>query len=293
MDAHLRAIAPASATGRTSRSPHDRDGQPHAAAAAAVGRSARRRSARDTSARNARRAGRVQCSTIARSFARSMVSTRGERRRAGTSAARSSRAAERTRLAARARGRRAKRSISSTTRGVAATSRPCGRMNAWMNRRALCALRAVRRPAAAPAAPTCSSSVGGQVQQPALDVLEMLEVQRAFLRRGELLGLHRIDRPADDARLDHRARVDADDGLGVVHRVEVVGARAPPIGLTPAFGQNATLLELGGQIHALATARAFCGCGRTSTPAARSRGSRAGRESPRSTGARTRLRTGR
>ena len=60
-------------------------------------------------------------------------------------------------------------------------------MNPWMNPRARC------RSAPSP----CQQlrelrdvlvEVRRQVQQPALDVLQMLEVQRAFLRRGELLG---------------------------------------------------------------------------------------------------------
>ena len=64
----------------------------------------------------------------------------------------------------------------------------------------------------------------GLEHEPAVDVLQMLEVQRAFLRRGEFFGLHRVDGPADDAGLDHGAGIHADDRLGVVDGVEVVAA---------------------------------------------------------------------
>jgi hypothetical protein len=63
------------------------------------------------------------------------------------------------------------------------------------------------------------------VQKAAFDVLQMLKVQRAFLRGRELLRFDRVHRPADDARLDHRARIHADNRFGVVHRIEVVVAR--------------------------------------------------------------------
>src|SRR6185295_17439352 len=51
------------------------------------------------------------------------------------------------------------------------------------------------------------------------------EVQRAFLRSRELRHPERIHQPSDDPRFDQRARVDADDGMGVVYRVVVLAAR--------------------------------------------------------------------
>ena len=53
---------------------------------------------------------------------------------------------------------------------------------------------------------------------------QVVEVNRPFLRAGELLRQHREHRPADDRRLDHRARVDADHRGRVIDRVEEVGA---------------------------------------------------------------------
>ncbi len=48
---------------------------------------------------------------------------------------------------------------------------------------------------------------------------QVMEVQRAFLRPAELTR-QREDRAPDDRGFDHRARVDADDRGGVIHRVE-------------------------------------------------------------------------
>ena len=64
-----------------------------------------------------------------------------------------------------------------------------------------------------------------QPQQAAVDVLEVLEVQRAVLLPGEFGVGDGEDRPPDDPRFDQRARVHAHDRHAVVHRVEVLGAR--------------------------------------------------------------------
>ena len=53
-------------------------------------------------------------------------------------------------------------------------------------------------------------------QQTAIDVLQMLEVKRPLLLAGEFVGEDGVDRAANDARFDERARVDADDGNAVV-----------------------------------------------------------------------------
>ena len=65
----------------------------------------------------------------------------------------------------------------------------------------------------------------GHVQQAAVLVEQVVEVQRAFLRAGVFGHSHREHRMADDARLDLRAGVDADRGGRVIHRVEVVVLR--------------------------------------------------------------------
>ena len=82
-------------------------------------------------------------------------------------------------------------------------------------------------------------------EQPAVDVLEMLEVQRPFLLPGELVRQHGVHRPADDARLDQRARVHADDRDAVEHRVEVVGARLGVDRVRPAARPDAHRVVLG------------------------------------------------
>src|SRR5581483_11100140 len=56
-------------------------------------------------------------------------------------------------------------------------------------------------------------------------VLEVVEVQRALLRLAELVREDGVHRPPDDGALDLGARVDPDDGGGVVDRVEVVVPR--------------------------------------------------------------------
>ena len=64
------------------------------------------------------------------------------------------------------------------------------------------------------------------VQQAAVDVEQVVEVNRPFLvvLRNALVehGVHRL---ADDRRFEKRARVQADDGSAVVHRIEVVVLR--------------------------------------------------------------------
>jgi len=67
--------------------------------------------------------------------------------------------------------------------------------------------------------------IGGDMEQSAVDGLQMPEVQRAFLGLAELRGQQRVDTAADDRALDLRARVHADDGGAVMNRVEVLGAR--------------------------------------------------------------------
>ena len=55
----------------------------------------------------------------------------------------------------------------------------------------------------------------------------MLEVQRPFLLTSEFVGEHSVDRAPDDSGFDERARVDADNGDAVIHRVVVVRPRFP------------------------------------------------------------------
>ena len=52
-------------------------------------------------------------------------------------------------------------------------------------------------------------------------------MQRPLLRIPELVGEQRVHRAADDRALDLGAGIDADDGAGVVDRVEVVAAARP------------------------------------------------------------------
>jgi hypothetical protein len=66
---------------------------------------------------------------------------------------------------------------------------------------------------------------GRDREQAAVNVFQMLEVQRPFLLAGEFVGQHGVDRTADDSGLDERAGVDANDGDAVIHRVVVVGPR--------------------------------------------------------------------
>ena len=78
------------------------------------------------------------------------------------------------------------------------------------------------------------------LDEPAADLPQVAVVEHAALRRGELGDGDRVDGLADDARLDHRARVHAEDDRAVVDRVEVVGARRPPRPATRPLAARAT-----------------------------------------------------
>ena len=98
-----------------------------------------------------------------------------------------------------------------------------GRMKLPMNRCDLCA-RALR--ISQPVAQLPDVFVDRRRDPHTTAVLgqQVVEVNRAFLRACKLLGQHREHRPADDRRLDHRARIDADDRRRVIDRVEEIGA---------------------------------------------------------------------
>ena len=79
---------------------------------------------------------------------------------------------------------------------------------------------AVERPA--PAARRAPRACRPTCRWPNSVVGEVAEVERPGLGVAELVGEDRVHRPADDRRLDLRARVDPDDRGAVVDRVEVV-----------------------------------------------------------------------
>ena len=109
---------------------------------------------------------------------------------------------------------------------------------------------------------------------------------RAFLRARELRRQHRAHRPADDRRLDHRARVDAHDGRAVVQRVEEVVA---VVGVDRVVARRAETRHARQIRHRIASAQRWklYGCGRTSTLRVAQRRVAAGAQRLRSSGART------
>ena len=125
--------------------------------------------------------------------------------------------------AARGAGAAASRSIVSTKIGVAGRSMP---MRADEAGDEPLRLGARRLRIAQPIAQLPDVLVDGRRDAHAAAVLgqQMVEMNRAFLRAGELLGQHREHRPPDDRRLDHGARIDADHRRGVIDRIEKVGA---------------------------------------------------------------------
>ena len=115
------------------------------------------------------------------------------------------------------------RSISSATRPLAERSRPSGRTNRLQE--------ALVPPVVAFAAQRRLQLLGvlvegaRDVQQAELVRLQVVEVERPLLSLLELVGEDRVHGPADDRALDLRGRVDPDDRVRVVERVEVVVAR--------------------------------------------------------------------
>ena len=119
---------------------------------------------------------------------------------------------------------------------------------------------------------TCSSMRRRDPHAAAVLRQQVMEVNRPFLRAGELLRQHREHRPADDRRLDHRAGVDADHRRRVIDRIEEVGA-VVRIDRVVAARAERTRHPAGPASGSGSHAWQLYGCGRTRTLMSRSVGS--------------------